>query len=726
MLINYQRGRLGLVAVFVLMAITLYMALAFPHSLLHFKQSETTEIKAVIIVGRHGEVAPPREAYFESYGEEPPEEWFQLGGPDQLTSTGKERMYLLGKFLRLRYYQRLLQGNPRRLSVRSENSDKCLESAQALLAGLNPPRDKWLWSTSGQDDQLAKEWQPKAVHTTFEHQDDLLSSQTKCLQMDSLRAAWKNSSRYAHLLSEFRHDLQILRQNTGLEFEDDLEVVANVEEQLRARSAFALQARGSVGVPSWYTSTFAQRLAHIAYVTNGCRFGQASSQRLFAGRLLDTMVKNIFAKIRSDLTAGESLLTTGNNEDEQQQDSTTAALDSNETNDGPRSGPEQLAPAAKREKPKQQQSRSIEPVRSKSKLLPPEEQIKLKLAHQMEPSLFFYMTDKQHLTALMNSLKIYSQQPHYGALLIVELHHDPGNQIHFLRLFTINSHSHNVLPEPVRVNPTACLDSVECSPQQFERNIRHLRLDKQAWQQSCLVDGSGGLTVDDFTTTEEPELELELGTTTTTSKPELDLDLGPTERSDKTTSTTTSIYEISTQSWVSPTSSQRPSLDDGDGPSRVDNLEESLLTGPFSTRPISSGKTTSEANKTLDEQQQEEKLPQESATTIAPTLTEIKTEAPSASAEKARTTQSDITTTPNTLSPQQVSSLADLLEANRNGTSIGAGTTLPTSDETTRALDDLSSSSATPDRLSNELSKEDQETIKVDQSKDIRSHGALE
>lgn len=565
------------------------MALALPYSILHFKQSETTEIKAVIIIGRHGEVAPDREMYFEISDEEPPEEWFRIGGHDQLTSRGKERMYLLGKFLKLRYYDRLLAGNPRKLYARSENTDKSLESTQALIAGLNPPQTAgpWVWSEDGDSaHNFASSWQPKAIHTMPESQDDLLSSQTKCLRFDAIKATWKNSTSYLKLLNEFRHDLQILRQNTRLDFEDDLEMIINIDEHLKARSTL-----DNSQMPTWYTSTFAERLSHIADVAAGCRFSQESSQRLFIGRLLNSINSIVFRKIRSDLTDGISLLN-DNNDDLNHKTNDIDDSSSQTLN-------EQLGRVSNSSEMVSTKDEDV--LIDKIKMLPPKERSKLRLMRQNEPNVFVYMTDKQHLTALMNSLSIYSSQPNYGATLMFELHFDPLNQVHFLRLFAVNSASHNVLPEPVRVNPIACSNSVECSPQQFERNTRHLTLDKQSWADLCLnIDKyeHDQLLQQLITTTSLPNSVFASTTNDLESGPEKEPE--PTPRSDNWIGTTESI-ELSTTTVPSSTASD--SRDDDNN--NLDKLDESLVVRPTGEAELnsidqhdSSSQPTMEANET--------------------------------------------------------------------------------------------------------------------------------
>lgn len=372
-----------------------------------------------------------------------------------LEKAGKERMYLLGKYLKLRYYQLLLNGDPRKIYIRSADSDRCLESAQALLAGLNPPKDKWVWSQQG---ELNNQWQPKAVHSAQAADDDLLSGESECLKLED-KDAWKNSTRYQQLLSEFRHDLQTLRANTGLEFEDDLEMLSNVEDALRTRNAFD----PSAGVPLWYTSTLANRLAHISDVTAESRFSSAAVQRLYVGRLLYEIARNVNSKIRLlSLSAAEHAASNSGGAASRYKSTSERRTDV---------GSDELQAI-------EDAPLNVYQMQAKNKL---------RANPLTGPNMFIYVTSKHRMTALLNSLQIYSSQLHFGSLLLIELHHDPINQVHFLRLFTVSSQNANTFPEPLRVNPKACLDAAECYPQQFEQNIRHLMLDKNAWQEACSV-----------------------------------------------------------------------------------------------------------------------------------------------------------------------------------------------------------------------------------------------
>lgn len=84
----------GFVAVIALMAVTLYMAFAFPTGFFHLKQSETTELKSVIIVSRNGDQSPSSESFF--IGEEPPEDLYTYGY-DQLTNVSTFPNYAVSR-----------------------------------------------------------------------------------------------------------------------------------------------------------------------------------------------------------------------------------------------------------------------------------------------------------------------------------------------------------------------------------------------------------------------------------------------------------------------------------------------------------------------------------------------------------------------------------------------------------------------------------------------------
>lgn len=602
------RSYVGLSMVFGLMAITLYMAFAFPYTLLHLKQTETTEIKSVIIIGMNGEPSPNPDSYY--IGEEPPEELHTFGY-EQLTNIGKERMYLLGKFLKLRYYHLLLNGNPRKIYIRSADSDRYLESAQSLLAGLNPPKDRWFWSKSTNE---LNNWQPKAIHTTDPSYDDLLSPEVNCFKLEQERLAWKNSTKYQQLLNEFRHDMQTLRSNTGLEFEDDLEMLSSLEDSLKTRMAYG------DNIPAWYTSTFANRLAHIADVATNSRYASTSVQRLYVGRILHEIVQNVNTKIlyhKLDLNSKQL----NQNHDEE---------------------------------------KVVQQTKYKSRLT--------------EPDMFVYMTDKHRLASLMSSLQIYSSQPYFGSMLIIELHYDPINEVHFLRLFTVSSTSPNSFPEPLRVNPIACVDSPECAPQQFEQNIRHLMLDKGSWQESCLNNVP--------TTTARPLMplindQINVRPATTTQSPTLATTLSSSPQTNLDTTTIKPINQ-----------------------NIADKLDDILIVGPTKPRPQLEPSKVSDAS-----------VKPESDVAVPTTTVDLSVTTPMTSSVESVSTEKILDKVNGELDSSNSTESNQTESPKSNGTVITDTTTEILHTTTTAAAATTATSISSPD--SKEPSKESAETTSI-------------
>lgn len=90
-----------------------------------------TILRHLQIVFRHGDRAPlvplfPNDPFKESWPH----------GLDQLTTDGRARMFRLGQMIRAKYANYLGSDfSPREIFARSSAIDRCLESAQLVLAG---------------------------------------------------------------------------------------------------------------------------------------------------------------------------------------------------------------------------------------------------------------------------------------------------------------------------------------------------------------------------------------------------------------------------------------------------------------------------------------------------------------------------------------------------------------------------------------------------------------
>ena len=128
------------------------------------------------------------------------------------SKRGKERMFRLGQYLRKRY-KNFLGISPLEVATRSSGSDRCLESASLILAGMYPPKSRWKW-----DYNLGNVWQPFPIQTVPHDNDGVSCTFQLCslknvhyyflfnfircsIQIQIVRKASKNWKEYTiHLL----------------------------------------------------------------------------------------------------------------------------------------------------------------------------------------------------------------------------------------------------------------------------------------------------------------------------------------------------------------------------------------------------------------------------------------------------------------------------------------------------------------------------------------------
>jgi hypothetical protein len=76
-------------------------------------------------------------------------------------------MFRLGEFLRTRYNGYLSElYSSKEFLMKSSANDRCLMSAQVVLAGLYPPMGMQVWNPD-------LKWQPIPVHSTPRHLDQV-------------------------------------------------------------------------------------------------------------------------------------------------------------------------------------------------------------------------------------------------------------------------------------------------------------------------------------------------------------------------------------------------------------------------------------------------------------------------------------------------------------------------------------------------------------------------
>lgn len=130
----------------------------------------------------------------------------------QLTPAGMQQEYALGKWLRERYGNVLLseQYSANEIYIRSTDTDRTLESAEANLAGLYQPHGNQVWNA----DLL---WRPIPVHTVS-LDDDWLIGETvpACPVFYDIAESLFTTDEFLQLLDEHRDFIEYTSEMSGI------------------------------------------------------------------------------------------------------------------------------------------------------------------------------------------------------------------------------------------------------------------------------------------------------------------------------------------------------------------------------------------------------------------------------------------------------------------------------------------------------------------------------
>lgn len=169
---NCRARKLGVcVSVVILGTFIACMMLAYTAFASPVTESDT--LQQVVFLFRHGDRTPT-----ETYLKDPYLNYDWPGGWGALTKKGMLQMYNLGQWIRLKYG--FLIGRKFESTatlVLSSYADRCIMSAQALLAGLFPPSPEDMFVPD-----LA--WTPVPVHSTPRNLDKLITVKSPCPRLD--------------------------------------------------------------------------------------------------------------------------------------------------------------------------------------------------------------------------------------------------------------------------------------------------------------------------------------------------------------------------------------------------------------------------------------------------------------------------------------------------------------------------------------------------------------
>lgn len=216
-------------------------------------KANNTELVLVHVVFRHGIRTPadtyPKDPYIK-------ETFFPVGW-GHLTNPGKLQMYQNGLFIRDRYNEFLNSYlTDKVLYARATDSDRAINSAQLVAAGIWPPNEEQKWGPIN--------WQPVPVRSDALNEDNLLLVRKPCAQyhieLDKVMAEGEVKNK----LEDNQKLFQDLSKITGLVIKD-FDDVQSLYSTLRAESFFNLT------LPQWtkqYYPDVLQPLTEFSYIVN--------------------------------------------------------------------------------------------------------------------------------------------------------------------------------------------------------------------------------------------------------------------------------------------------------------------------------------------------------------------------------------------------------------------------------------------------------------------------
>ncbi|CAG9807128.1 unnamed protein product [Chironomus riparius] len=224
---------------------------------------------AASVIFRHGDRTPVEPYPTDPYKD--PKFW--PVGFGQLTNTGKQQHFELGKWLRQRYNSLVSDKyNPDEMIVRSTDMDRTLMSALSDLSGFYPPKGVDVWN-----EEIA--WQPIPVHTVPEKLDDLLAAKKSCPVYDyELKKLYK-SAEFKAYDKKYKPLYKYLTENSGKKV-DSLQSVQNIFSCLHIEEIY------NFTLPEWTKAVYPKKMFEISGLSFAVKTYTTQLARLKTGPLL--------------------------------------------------------------------------------------------------------------------------------------------------------------------------------------------------------------------------------------------------------------------------------------------------------------------------------------------------------------------------------------------------------------------------------------------------------
>ncbi|XP_028408420.1 prostatic acid phosphatase-like [Dendronephthya gigantea] len=238
------------------------------------------ELKMSNVLYRHGDRSPvatfPKDEH-KSY-------WKQ--GLGQLTEIGMKQEFLMGKFLKKRYLQTILNQTYLRKQVhcRSSDRDRCLMSAEAQMAGLYPP----LYLNPQPNKKEWQFWQLIPIHTVPKNLDMLLRPYDyNCPRLQEISEKSYHDPKFVAMAKKYKDFMGNVSAKLGLSKSLNLTTIYKAYDSLFCQRAHNLS------WPTWVTPDVFNKLTILQYFDFVWMFNSPEKAKLTGGNLLGAMVTNM-------------------------------------------------------------------------------------------------------------------------------------------------------------------------------------------------------------------------------------------------------------------------------------------------------------------------------------------------------------------------------------------------------------------------------------------------
>lgn len=228
----------------------------------------------LLFMHRHGDRTPLNMAPRDKYNDV--KYWPE--GFGNLNNAGRRRMFKLGQYIRRRY-DGFITDDLRKIYSRSSDVERCIESSMAVLAGLCPPRDRFVW-----DNQMP--WIPIPVHTVPTPDDYLLNEAGKKYFQDFIKEIQnlQTTDTVKKMYQDSVSERELLEREMGYDIDTFVKFKC-------VYSTLDIEENTGLEMPDWYTPELKEKLYRIS----GAAFGLAGGgteklKQIRTGSLLQDII----------------------------------------------------------------------------------------------------------------------------------------------------------------------------------------------------------------------------------------------------------------------------------------------------------------------------------------------------------------------------------------------------------------------------------------------------